>query len=155
MTFKVKRLSATAKLPVRSSQEAAGYDLTACLLDEQNQDRTEISSDGQITLLPGERALIPTGLAFTTPEGTYGRIGPRSGLAYKHGLDTLAGIVDRDYTSEAGVILINLGQEPFTVEHGMRIAQLVLEKIETPDVEEVDTLDDTQRGQGGFGSTGL
>lgn len=155
MTFRVKKLCQTAKLPVRSSEEAAGYDLTACLLDENGEPRTDISPDGRITLLPGERVLIPTGLAFTTPKGTYGRIGPRSGLANKHGLDTLAGIVDRDYTSEAGVILINLGQEVFVVEHNMRIAQLVLEKIETPDVEEVDELENTQRGQGGFGSTGI
>ena len=105
--------------------------------------------------MPRARALVPTGLAFTVPKGTYGRIGPRSGLALNKGIDTLAGIVDRDYIHEVGVILVNLGTEPFVIEHGMRIAQLVIEKIETPDVVEVERLDDTVRGTGGFGSTGV
>ncbi|WP_420024642.1 dUTP diphosphatase (plasmid) [Cereibacter azotoformans] len=155
MALQVQRLSATACLPVRGSDEAAGYDLAACLRDEAGAPRGRFTESGTITLRPGARALIPTGLAFTVPEGTYGRIGPRSGLALRHGIDTLAGIVDRDYTDEVGVVLVNLGQEPFAIEHGMRIAQLVIERIETPDVIEVAQLSPTVRGTGGFGSTGV
>ena len=154
MTLRVQRLSATARLPVRGSRDAAGYDLAACLEDEGGASRGSFTDNGTITILPGARALVPTGLALTVPEGTYGRIGPRSGLALRHGLDTLAGIIDRDYTDEIGVILVNLGQEPFIIVHGMRIAQLVVERIETPDIVEVDRLDKTSRG-GGFGSTGV
>lgn len=155
MALRVRKLTTTASRPVRSSEHAAGYDLAACLKDESGASRGNFTENGTITILPGARALIPTGLAFTVPKGTYGRIGPRSGFALKNGIDTLAGIIDRDYTDEVGVILINLGQDPFAVEHGMRIAQLVLEKIETPDVLEVDRLESTVRGNGGFGSTGV
>lgn len=145
----------TAKLPVRGSEDAAGYDLAACLKDECGAPRSGVSEEGRIIIMPGERALVKTGLAFTVPKGTYGRIGPRSGFALKNGIDTLAGIIDRDYTHEVGVILVNFGSEPFVIDHGMRVAQLVIEKIETPDVVEVERLDDTARGEGGFGSTGL
>lgn len=154
MTLRVQRLSVTASLPVRASAEAAGYDLAACLEEPGGASRGTFTENGAIRILPGARALVPTGLAFTVPVGTYGRIGPRSGLALRHGIDTLAGIIDRDYTDEVGVILVNLGEEPFMVEHGMRIAQLVIEKIETPDVVEVARLDATARA-GGFGSTGV
>lgn len=153
MTLRVQRLTDTARLPVRGSAAAAGFDLSACLVEPCGASRGS-AADGTITLMPGERALVPTGLAFTVPDGTYGRIGPRSGLAVKHGIDTLAGIIDQDYTAEVKVVLVNLGQEPFVIEHGMRIAQLVIERIETPDVVEVDRLEDTVRGAGGFGSTG-
>jgi dUTP pyrophosphatase len=155
MTLRVQRLSTTASLPVRGSEDAAGYDLAACLKDEGGASRGGFVDGGTITIPPGGRALVPTGLAFTVPEGTYGRIGPRSGLALNHGIDTLAGIVDRDYTNEVGVILVNLGEEPFVIRHGMRIAQLLLERIDTPDVVEVPSLADTVRGAGGFGSTGV
>ncbi len=153
--LKVRRLCTTASLPVRGSDDAAGYDLAACLTDEGGSPRGNFTANGAITLMPGARAVVPTGLAITVPKGTYGRIGPRSGLALRNGIDTLAGIVDRDYTDEVGVILINFGQELFVIHHGMRIAQLVIEKIETPDVVEVDRLEDTVRGTGGFGSTGV
>ena len=96
MTLRVQRLSATARLPVRGSRDAAGYDLAACLENEDGVSRGTFTESGAITIRPGARALVPTGLAFTVPEGTYGRIGPRSGLALRHGIDTLAGIVDRD-----------------------------------------------------------
>jgi dUTP pyrophosphatase len=154
MTLRVRRLSPTAALPVRASAEAAGYDISACLVDERGGSRGSFTENATITLAPGARAHVPTGLAFTVPVGTYGRIGPRSGLALRHGIDTLAGIIDRDYTDEVGVILVNLGQEPFVIRHGMRIAQLVVERIETPQVVEVERLDDTARA-GGFGSTGV
>jgi len=154
-TLRVKRIASTASLPVRGSEDAAGYDLAACLKDESGASRSELTSTGSITILPGSRAIIPTGIAFTVPVGTYGRIAPRSGLALNHGIDTLAGIVDRDYTDEVRAILINFGQSPFTVEHGMRIAQLVIEKIELPEVIEIDCLESTVRGMSGFGSTGV
>lgn len=154
MTFQIKRLVKTAKIPRRATPDSAGYDLHACLFDENGSPRKDNVKNSTITLMPGERALIPTGLSMTTPEGTYGRIGPRSGFAYKNGIDVMAGILDRDYTHEVGVILVNLGQEDFVIQDGMRIAQLVLERIETPDIEEVDELKETQRGHGGFGSTG-
>lgn len=159
MDLQVRRLTKTASLPIRGSKEAAGYDLAADLYDPSNKARSpaETDHDGNpfLVIQPGERKLVPTGLAFTVPPGTYGRIGPRSGLALTRGIDILAGIVDRDFTSEVGVILINLGQEAVVIKHGMRIAQLILERIVTPDVVEVERLDETVRGAGGFGSTGL
>lgn len=154
MTLRVKKLSTTAQLPTRGSDRSAGYDLAACLTDHNGRDRGKFTFHGAIVIMPGARALVPTGLAFTAPEGTYGRIAPRSGIALNNGIDTLAGVVDEDFTNEAGVVLVNLGQERFVIEHGMRIAQLILEKIKTPEVVEVDHLDSTIRGSGGFGSTG-
>ena len=154
MTLNVLRITRTASMPRRGSDEAAGYDLAACLKDEIGTSRGKFTKGGTITIQPGARALIPTGLAFTVPMGTYGRIGPRSGLALNHGIDTLAGIIDRDYTDEVGVILVNFGEHPFVIEHGIRIAQLVLERIETPEVKEVEHLEITARGGNGFGSTG-
>lgn len=150
MTLRVRKRTPTAILPSRGSQEAAGYDLSACLGDPTNA-----STPATLTLQPGARTIVPTGLSITVPEGTYGRIGPRSGLAVKHGIDVLAGIVDRDYTGEVGVVLINLGTEPFVVAHGDRVAQLVLERITTPPVEEVAELETSLRGEGGYGSTGV
>lgn len=142
LTLRVKRLTPDAVLPTRGSSGAAGYDLSACL------------PDTTLTLTPGERAAIPTGLAIAIPVDTYARVAPRSGLAYKVGVDVLAGVVDYDYRGEVKVIVINLGQEPFTVAHGDRIAQLILERILTPEVEETDDLNTTDRGAAGFGSTG-
>ena len=97
---------------------------------------------------------MPTDLSIAVPEGTYGRVAPRSGLAVKHFLDVGAGVVDADYRGPLGVVLFNFGKEDYQVREGDRIAQLVLERIVTPDVLEVESLDDTQRGEGGFGSTG-
>eukprot|EP00958_Prasinococcus_capsulatus_P023990 scaffold3691_cov394-Prasinococcus_capsulatus_cf.AAC.10 len=109
----------------------------------------------QDTVVPsGGRALVKTGLSIAIPQGTYARIAPRSGLAYKSGIDVGAGVVDYDYRGEVGVILFNFGNEDFQVRKGDRIAQLILEKIATPEVVEVSDLDDTVRGEGGFGSTG-
>ena len=95
MTFQIKRLVKTAQIPKRATNEAAGYDLQACLVDENGAPRKDYVQNGAIVLAPGQRALIPTGLSMTTSQGTYGRIGPRSGLAYKSGLDIMAGIIDR------------------------------------------------------------
>lgn len=128
-----------AKLPVRGSAQAAGYDLFAC----------------EDAVIPkGGRAVVQTGIHVALPEGHYGRVAPRSGLAVKHGIDVGAGVVDSDYRGLLGVVLFNFGSDDFQFHAGDRIAQLVIEKISTPDVEEVDSLDDTTRGSGGFGSTG-
>jgi dUTP pyrophosphatase len=138
--LRVKRLSEHALMPCRSSEHAAGYDLFAAHSAE---------------VPPGGRALIRTDIAIAVPAGTYGRVAPRSGLALKHGVHLGAGVVDRDYRGNVGVVLFNLGEELLSVERGMRIAQLVLERIVTPPVVEVQELEDTVRGGGGFGSTGV
>ena len=100
------------------------------------------------------KAIIPTDISIAVPEGTYGRVAPRSGLAAKHHIDVGAGVIDADYRGPVGVVLFNLGKADYQVAKGDRIAQLVLEKIVVADVEECDDLDDTVRGAGGFGSTG-
>ncbi|CAB9498032.1 5'-triphosphate nucleotidohydrolase [Seminavis robusta] len=136
----VKRLTDNAILPVRKSPLAAGYDL---------------SSSENKTIPSGGTVLVKTGLSIACPAGTYGRVAPRSGLAYKYSIDVGAGVVDADYRGEVGVILFNFGKKDFEVKEGDRIAQLVLEKIALADVEEVQDLDETVRGAGGFGSTGV
>jgi dUTP pyrophosphatase len=135
-----KKLHENAVIPSRGSALAAGLDL---------------SSIEHTVIEPGERAIIPTGLMTKIPTNTYLRISPRSGLAAKHGIDTMAGVVDADYRGELRVILINLGKTPFEVKVGDRIAQAILERCELAEVDEVDQLDDTERGSSGFGSTGV
>lgn len=135
----VKCFSESAVLPERKSGDAAGYDLCT----------TE-----QITLGPGERHLFPTGIGFTVPEGTYGQIAPRSGLSCK-GILVGAGVIDRDYTGEVKVLLFNLGTDELVFHAGDRIAQLIVKHIDKPDIEEVESLEETERGVGGFGSTGV
>ena len=136
----IERRSDTAKMPTRGSERAAGWDLYA-------------SADA--TIAPKGRALVPTDIAIAVPYGCYARIAPRSGLAVKHGIDVFAGVVDSDYRGTVGVVLFNAGDEPFQVAQGDRIAQLILEKIDTRPLVEVDKLDDTARAAGGFGSTGI
>jgi dUTP pyrophosphatase len=136
----VQKLRDDAILPTRGSAEAAGLDLYAI---------------GSHDLKVYERKVIPTGLAFATPPGTYVRIAPRSGLALKNGVDVLAGVVDSDYRGQIGVVLINLGNETFNIEPGTRVAQAIVEVIRMPEVEEVSSLDDTARGDSGYGSTGV
>lgn len=99
--------------------------------------------------------MVPTGLALACPPGTYARVAPRSGLAVKHFIDTGAGVVDEDYRGEVGVVLFNHADTDFQVKAGDRVAQLILERIATPPVAEVDDLDATDRGAGGYGSTGV
>ncbi|KAI0269267.1 dUTP pyrophosphatase [Gloeopeniophorella convolvens] len=135
----IKRLSEKARLPTRGSALAAGYDLYSA-------ERKVIPARG--------KALIDTQLSIAVPAGTYGRVAPRSGLASKFMIDTGAGVVDADYRGVLYVLLFNLSDVDFTVEEGDRIAQLIIEKIETPAVIEVQDLDATLRGTGGFGSTG-
>jgi len=139
MPLLVKFLTSNAKLPTRASAFSAGYDLSSV----------------ENTVVPArQRKLIKTGLSFTIPVGHYGRIAPRSGLALKKGIDVGAGVCDADYTGEVCVILFNHSDEDFVVNDGDRIAQFILEKISTPDIEIVNELCDTGRGDNGFGSSG-
>jgi dUTP pyrophosphatase len=132
-------------LPAYQSAHAAGLDLAAA-----------VPQDAPVTLPSGGRGLIATGFAIALPDGFEAQVRPRSGLAARHGLTVLntPGTIDADYRGEIQVILINLGSEPFVVTRGMRIAQLVVAPVARAGVAEVDTLDDTARGAGGFGSTG-
>jgi dUTP pyrophosphatase len=132
-------------LPAYQSELAAGIDLVAA-----------VPANAPVTIAAGQRAAIPTGIAVALPAGVEGQIRPRSGLALRHGLTVLnsPGTVDADYRGEVHVILINLGTEPFTVERGTRIAQLVLAATLQAAICEVANLDETSRGVGGFGSTG-
>jgi dUTP pyrophosphatase len=140
-TFKVQKLVPNAVIPTRGTPGAAGYDL--------------YSTDGFI-IMPGHRVVIPTGLAIQLPVGTYGRIAPRSGLAVKHGVDVLAGVVDPDYTGELKVVLVNTDlRRAFMIRPGYRIAQLILENYTVAEVEETPYVEQTERGQEGCGSTGV
>ena len=106
-------------------------------------------------IIPGQgKVIAKTDLAIRVPDGTYGRVAPRSGLAAKNHIDVGAGVVDQDYTGNVGVVLFNHAQEDFEIKKGDRIAQFVCEKIEYPEIEEVTSLNCTERGEGGFGSTG-
>jgi dUTP pyrophosphatase len=138
--LQVKRLTESSKLPIRGSALAAGYDLHA--------------SEDVIIRTKG-RAVVPTGIAITVPTGTYGRIAPRSGLAVKHGIDVGAGVVDADYTGEVRVVIFNHGESDYMINNGDRVAQLIVEKIGTPEVLEVDSLQSTVRDTSGWGSTGI
>ncbi len=130
-------------LPAYATPQSAGMDIRANLQEP-------------ITLQPMQRALVPTGLRMALPQGYEAQIRPRSGLALKHGITVLntPGTIDADYRGEVGVILINLSQEPFVIQDGERIAQMVIARHEQPEVELVESLDETLRGEGGFGHTG-
>ena len=134
----------TNALPQYATSQSAGIDLRANLAEP-------------VVLKPMERKLIPTGLFIELPEGYEAQIRPRSGLALKHGITVLntPGTIDADYRGEIGVILINLSTEDFKIEHGERICQMVIARHEHIEWEEVEVLDETERGAGGFGSTGL
>jgi dUTP pyrophosphatase len=133
------RLHAGAKLPTRGSLRSAGLDLY---------------SIENLTIPARGRASIRTGLAVSIPQGFYGRVAPRSGLAVRHGLDVLAGVIDSDYRGELICALINHGDEAVGIEAGTRVAQLIIESIATPEPVWSDDLSETGRGHGGFGSTG-
>jgi dUTP pyrophosphatase len=141
----VRRLPGAEDLPLpeRATPDAAGFDLRARL-------------DAPLSLEPGRRVLVPTGIAIALPEGYEAQVRPRSGLALRHGVTLLnaPGTVDADYRGEIGVILINLGGEPFLIRRGDRIAQLVVQRLETCELCEVDELPATGRGAGGFGHSG-
>jgi dUTP pyrophosphatase len=138
-SLRFKKRHALARLPTRGSPFAAGLDLY---------------SVEELTMEAGQRALVATGLSVAIPEGFYGRVAPRSGLAIEQGLDVLAGVIDSDYRGEIRCALINHGTEPLQIEVGQRIAQLIIEAIATPEPTWADELEETARGAGGFGSTG-
>ena len=129
--------------PTRASSLAAGFDIVA-------------ANENPIEIMPGKRTLVPSGIAIALPEGYEAQIRPRSGLAFKHGVTVLnsPGTIDADYRGEIKVILINHGEEPFVVERGMRIAQMLIARVDAPELVPVAVLSDTVRGEGGFGSTG-
>jgi dUTP pyrophosphatase len=143
---RVRRLPAARDLPLPAAASAgsSGFDLRAALA-------------GEVVLRPGERLLVPTGLALEIPPGWEGQVRPRSGLALRHGIGMVnaPGTIDSDYRGEVGVLLINLGAEPFTLRRGDRIAQLVIARVESVEWEEAEALDGSDRGEGGFGSTGV
>lgn len=130
-------------LPAYATEKSAGMDLSAAI-------------EEAIELAPGERTLVPTGIGIALPDGYEAQIRPRSGLALKHGVTVLntPGTIDADYRGEIKVILANLGTEPFTIERGMRIAQMVVARYAVVRWDIVETLDESARGTGGFGSTG-
>ena len=146
ISIAVKRLPHGEDLPLPSysTPQSAGMDLVAAL-------------DAPLTLAPGERALVPTGLAMAIPTGYEAQIRPRSGLAAKHGITVLntPGTIDADYRGEIRIILINLGSDPFTLRRGERVAQMIIAPVSQGALMEVNTLDTTSRGSGGFGSTGI
>jgi dUTP pyrophosphatase len=131
-------------LPEYMSPGASGLDLPAAI-------------EGEIVLAPGEIRLIPTGLALAIPPGFEGQVRPRSGLALKHGIGLVnsPGTIDSDYRGEIGIALINLGQKPFTVRRGDRLAQLVINRVYQAAIRVVDDLDRTDRAEGGFGHSGV
>ena len=143
MKTAVIKLKESAIMPQYQTTGAAGADIHACI-------------DEPVTMQPMERRMVPTGLAMAIPEGFEVQIRARSGLSIKHGITMVNGVgtIDADYRGEVGVLLINLGQEAFTIEPGMRIAQMVVAKYETVEWDEVTKLDETERGAGGYGSTG-
>ena len=133
-------------LPSYETAEAAGMDL-----------RAAVPEDTPLILKPGARELVPTGFAMAIPHGFEAQIRPRSGLALKHGIGLVnaPGTVDSDYRGEIKIILINLGNEDFEISRGMRIAQMIIAPVLQVAIEPVESLDDTARGAGGFGSTGV
>lgn len=135
--------NADLPLPAYETAQSAGMDLAAAI-------------DAPVTLAPGARAMVPTGLAIALPAGYEAQVRPRSGLAAKNGVTVLntPGTVDADYRGEVKVILVNLGDDAFEIERGMRIAQMVIAPVTQARFAEVDTLPETARGAGGFGSTG-
>ena len=133
-------------LPAYQTADAAGLDLFAA-----------VPEDSPMMLAPGKQAMVPTGLAIALPPGFEAQVRPRSGLAAKHGVTVLnsPGTIDADYRGEVKVLLINHGPVPFVIESGMRIAQLVVAAYAAPTIVETESLDETERGAAGFGSTGV
>lgn len=144
--LRIQRLTDRAFVPKYQSAQAAGMDLCACL-DEGTE----------LTLEPGRIVMVPCGFAMGLPMGYEAQVRPRSGLATKHGVTVpnSPGTIDSDYRGEVKVALINLGREPYVVTHGQRIAQMVVAPVVRAIVSEVSSLDETERGAGGFGSTGV
>lgn len=144
MEIKIKKLRENAKIPKRATAGSAGMDLYACI-------------DEPITLAPGQLAVVPTGIAIALPENSCAAfLYARSGLGVKHGicLSNGVGVIDSDYRGEICAGLCNVSDKPYTIEPDERVCQMVIAPVLTPDVVEVSELDDTDRGEGGFGSTG-
>jgi dUTP pyrophosphatase len=145
MRVRIKRLPGARDLPLpsRASPGSAGFDLRAAV-------------DGEVVLRPGERLLVPTGVVLEIPAGWEGQVRPRSGLALRHGIGIVnaPGTIDSDYRGEVAVLLINLGESNFSLRRGDRVAQLVIARVETIEWDEAETLAESGRGGGGFGSTG-
>ena len=139
-TLQIKKLKPEAKVPLQGSEFAAGFDL-------HSAEDTVVPARGKVC--------ISTGIAMAIPLGNYGRIAPRSGLAAKHSIDVGAGVIDADYRGELKVLLFNLSDNDFEVKAGDRIAQLIIEKYTPTTIVEVEELSETNRGDGGFGSTGV
>lgn len=139
----IQKTKASAELPERKTEGAAGYDLSACL-------------ESDLILPKGKVALVPTGLSLAIPVGFEGQIRPRSGFSTKHRIlmPNAPGTIDSDYRGEIFVPLLNLGDEDFLLSHGTRIAQILIKRYEVVNFQLVDVLDETERGKGGFGSTG-
>lgn len=146
VVLNIKRLdhAKDLSLPAYATADAAGLDLCS-------------ASKDVIDIQPGQRVLVPTGLIMEIPRGYEGQVRPRSGLALKYGISLVntPGTIDSDYRGEVKIIMINLGDEPFSIHYGDRIAQLVIAPIIQAQIQEVDELSDSVRGQGGFGSTGV
>ncbi|XP_063978426.1 deoxyuridine 5'-triphosphate nucleotidohydrolase, mitochondrial [Diachasmimorpha longicaudata] len=138
--LKFAKLSEKAFAPVRGSTQSAGYDLRSAY---------------EYVVPARGKELVKTDLQIEVPEGTYGRVAPRSGLAWKNHIDVGAGVIDADYRGNVGVVLFNHSDSDFKIAPGDRVAQLICERIAYPDLMEVKTLDSTERGAGGFGSTGI
>lgn len=140
----IKKLNPAAQVPEYMSKGAAGMDVRACV-------------KFPVTIKPGETVLVPTGLAVAVPKGFEMQVRPRSGLAIKKSLTVInsPGTVDSDYRGEVGIGLVNHGQNPVEITNGMRVAQLVISPVLQPEVKVVENLDETERGEGGFGSTGV
>ena len=135
----MQRLDKELDLPVYAHEGDAAFDLR---------------SAETVTIAPGDKHIIKTGLKMAIPQGYFGNIRDRSGLAAKQAAHALAGVVDSGYRGEVGVVMVNLGKEPIEINKNDRIAQMLIQKIETPNIKEVEDLDATTRGEGGFGSTG-
>lgn len=139
MEIKIKKITPEAKAPAYAHPGDAGMDLFSC---------------ADMSLAPGETKPVPTGIQMAIPQGYVGLVWDKSGISLK-GVHRLAGVVDAGYRGEVRVVMVNLGTEPFEIKPGMKIAQMLIQPVEAPTIVESDTLDDTSRGAGGFGSTGL
>jgi len=139
MELKIKRIDKELPLPKYAYDNDCAFDLCA---------------SKEVLLKKGEKSIIPSGIAVSIPVGYFGNVRDRSGMAAKRGIHTMAGVIDSGYRGEIGVVLINLGVDDFIIEKGMRIAQLIIQKVEQPTIVEVDELENSQRGEKGFGSSG-
>src|SRR3989338_3455480 len=140
MTIKIKKLHPDARFPTYAHPHDAGMDFFACQT---------------IILLPGERKVIPTGIAMAIPPGYVGLLWDKSGMASNYGLKTMGGVIDSGYRGEIKIVVHNLSYKPYTFETGTKIAQMLIQPVEQKQLVEVEELDDTSRGEGGFGSTGM